>query len=61
MKPISDLELDPWMSASQVADYFGVKKCTLYRWVKDKIFPPPEKIGHRTKRWRMSVVKKHKL
>ena len=47
-------ELPParkWVSDKFLADYFGVSRCTIWRWVKIGKLPPPQKLGENTSRW----------
>jgi len=40
-----------WVSDKFLADYFGVSRCTIWRWTKSGKLPPPERLGEKTSRW----------
>ena len=43
---------------SDVCGQIGVKKSTLYRWVADKKFPAPIRIGENTSVWLSTAIDK---
>lgn len=43
------------LSVDQVAEHFGISRATIWRMVRDGLFPEPERLGHRLRRW--SVTK----
>lgn len=40
-----------WASDTDLAEYFSVSRCTVWRWTKIGKLPPPEKLGENTTRW----------
>lgn len=41
---------------TQVADYFGIHRATVWYWTKCNDFPPPVKLGPQVTRWRWAEV-----
>jgi prophage regulatory protein len=41
----------------EVSERFDVAPCTIWRWVKDEIFPKPYKFGLSAARWREDDIK----
>lgn len=52
-----------WVSDQYLADYYGVSRCTIWRWCKPEIgrLPPPEKIGENCTRWDFQKINKAEL
>ena len=48
--------IEPLLSVDDLCDLFKVHRNTVYRWLREKTFPQPKKVG-RSFRWRLSVVK----
>jgi excisionase family DNA binding protein len=42
---------DQLLSVKDVAEHCGVSTSTIYRMVRDGLFPPPERFGRRLRRW----------
>ena len=46
-----------WVSDKFLADYYEVARCTIWRWVKLQILPPPESFGGNLSRWDFEKIK----
>jgi prophage regulatory protein len=45
----------------EVSKRFDVAPCTIWRWVKDDIFPQPYKFGPSATRWHEDDIKKFEV
>ena len=54
---LADLSEFQFLSLNQIKDLTGKSTSTLYRWIYQKRFPPPEPIGPNSVAWRVPVFK----
>lgn len=43
---------------AEVTEKLGVSRMTLHRWIVEGAFPPPLRLGARTKRWESTTLDK---
>lgn len=48
-----------YLSDHQTAARYGVNRVTIWRWVRQGIFPAPVKIGPGCTRWAIDEIEKH--
>jgi len=58
---MSDKQLNPFASErlidiKEVADITGLKRATIYKWIKESKFPKPLKLGEKASRWKLSSI-----
>lgn len=51
MNKIGETHGNILMTREQVLDYVGIKRSTMYHWMKKGTFPMPIKMGERLARW----------
>ena len=57
LKPQENLKTPTiWASDIQISQRYGVSRCTVWRWAKERRLPPPVKIGPSITRWRLTEV-----
>ena len=49
--------MERFLTINEVVNIVGFKKSTIYKFIRNKTFPPPIKIG-RSSRWKLSDVNK---
>ena len=47
---------EQYLKDKEVADFYGISKSTVYRWVKKGLLPKSRRIGIRTSRWKKSEI-----
>jgi prophage regulatory protein len=50
------MQTDRFLTDRQIAERYGVSRCTPWRWARNGDFPKPEQISAGTTRWRESIV-----
>lgn len=48
-----------YLTVKEVADRFNVSTASIYRWIRERDFPRPLKIGAGTVRWRLSDIEEY--
>jgi prophage regulatory protein len=48
-----------WLTATQVAQRYGVSVPTVWTWAREKRIPQPHKLAENTTRWRLSELDAH--
>lgn len=43
-----------YLSDKTIAERYGVSRATVWRWVREGLFPSPLKIGRQCTRWKLS-------
>ena len=46
------------LNIKQVCERVGLKKSTIYLYIKQNKFPKPKKIGRRLSRWKLSEIRR---
>jgi predicted DNA-binding transcriptional regulator AlpA len=59
VRSISPPTLRLWLTATQVAERYGVSIPTVWTWAKTKRLPVPHKLAENTTRWRLSELDAH--
>ncbi|TDV89216.1 AlpA family transcriptional regulator [Halomonas alkaliantarctica] len=49
---------EEYLSVKRIADRLDVGESTIWRWVSEKSFPKPMRVGKRVTRWRLSDVQR---
>ena len=47
-----------YISASQLAERYGVDKSTVWRWAQRKILPAPVKLSEQCTRWKLNEIER---
>lgn len=47
---------DVYCTARQLCERLGVGRTTVWRWQRQRGFPPPKRLGQRVARWRVADV-----
>ena len=47
-----------YISASQLAERYGVDKSTVWRWAQRQILPAPVKLSEQTTRWKLDEIER---
>ena len=47
-----------YISASQLAERYGVDKSTVWRWAQREILPAPVKLSEQCTRWRLDEIER---
>jgi prophage regulatory protein len=53
---MADNNSTEWLTVEQVAHRFSVSSATIWRWVRERRFPDPIRIGPRSTRWRRADI-----
>jgi predicted DNA-binding transcriptional regulator AlpA len=53
------IKSESWFSKSDLAKRYRVNQCTIWRWVRRGVFPPPVELGPNIVRWSPEVVLAH--
>ncbi|WP_417338892.1 helix-turn-helix transcriptional regulator [Halomonas kashgarensis] len=48
--------MDKYLSVIELANRYGIARCTLWRWVREGRFPAPVRLGRRCTRWREADI-----
>lgn len=48
-----------YLTDKQVAERYQISRPSVWRWARDGLLPPPERLGPNTQRWRVATLEAH--